>query len=101
MAQDFSKSFYQSTQWQDCRRAYIARVHGMCEHCLSKGKYNPGYIVHHKVTLTPGNINDPNITLNHEQLEYVCLDCHNEEHYGTPVTRDDVMFDSNGDVIGI
>ena len=41
----------------------------------------PGYIVHHKCYLTPETIKDPSITLNWSNLEYLCHDCHNKEHF--------------------
>ena len=82
MAKPFAKKFYNSKAWKECRKSYINSVHGLCERCLAKGIYEPGYILHHKKYLTPDNINDPYITLNHDNLEYVCLDCHNEEHIG-------------------
>ena len=80
MAKDFSKAFYGSKAWQQCRDAYIAHRKsvdgGMCENCHEV----PGYIVHHKIELTPDNINDPNITLEFENLKYDCHICHNAEH---------------------
>lgn len=36
--------------------------------------------MHHKKHLTPKNINDPEITLNWDNLELLCLDCHQKEH---------------------
>ena len=56
-------------------------------------------IVHHKIALTPENINDPNITLNWENLELLCQDCHNKEHSCTDVTAEGLAFDENGDLI--
>ena len=38
----------------------------------------PGYIVHHKVWLTPQNIDDPDVALNPANFLYVCHDCHNK-----------------------
>ena len=99
MAQDFAKPFYKSKSWQQCRKSYIMRVHGLCERCLARGLYVPGYIVHHRVMLTPSNIHDPSIALNHDMLEYMCIDCHNDEHMGSGAIRDDVMFDNEGNVI--
>ena len=99
MAQDFAKQFYKSKAWKDCRRAYILKVHGLCEECLARGEYTPGYIVHHKILLTPSNISDPSVSLNHDNLRYVCIDCHNREHMGSGALRDDVMFDEDGNVI--
>jgi len=80
MAKKWAKSFYNSKEWQECRAAYIDLVGGLCERCLEKGKVNPGYIVHHKTYLTPENINDPEVTLNFNELEYLCKECHDEEH---------------------
>jgi 5-methylcytosine-specific restriction endonuclease McrA len=55
-------------------------VGGLCERCLKKGLIVPGEIVHHKVYISPDNINDPAITLNPDNLELLCRDCHAEEH---------------------
>ena len=52
----------------------------MCERCLKKGLVVPGEIVHHKIRLSPENINDPSVTLNFDNLELLCRDCHGEEH---------------------
>lgn len=88
MAKDYAKAFYDSREWKECRKAYIARtdIHGgFCERCLKRGEFKAGVIVHHKIYLTPRNINDPSVTLNFRNLELVCRDCHSEEH--TPKTR--------------
>jgi len=92
---EWAKSFYKSKAWQDCREAYFISKHGLCERC---GR--PGLIVHHRIYLTPQNINDPNITLSFENLELLCSSCHNNEHNRKyDVVRDDVMFNSNGDLV--
>ena len=36
--------------------------------------------MHHKIRLTPENINNPEIALNWENLELLCEACHHEEH---------------------
>ena len=77
---DFSRKLYSSAQWRKCREGFIASVGGLCTRCYSKGLYNPGYIVHHKIYLEPSNINNSSITLSWDNLEYLCLDCHNAEH---------------------
>ena len=99
MSKEYSRKFYDSTKWKKCRAAYIESVNGLCQRCLKAGKYTPGYIVHHKKPITPMNINDPDITLNHKNLEYQCKTCHNIEHYGSGVTREDVKFNENGELI--
>lgn len=79
---DFAASFYKSKAWQDCRAAYVKRAGGLCERCLARGMYVPGVIVHHKTHITPNNINDPAVTLNPDNLELLCRDCHGSEHRG-------------------
>lgn len=76
-----AKQFYKSQAWAKCRAAYIASVGGLCERCLAKGLIVPGYIVHHKCYLNSENINDPSVTLNFDNLEYLCAYHHNAEHF--------------------
>jgi 5-methylcytosine-specific restriction enzyme A len=92
----WAKSFYKGKAWRQCRDAFFISRHGLCERCSG-----PGKIVHHKIYLTPDNINDPSISLNFDNLELLCQDCHNKEHHGRKATRDDVMFDSDGDLIQV
>ena len=70
MAQAFAKAFYKSKKWRKCRAAFVAsRVNidgGLCQICRDA----PGYIVHHKVWLTPENITDPDIALNPANFLY-------------------------------
>lgn len=95
-----SKPFYHSKQWLKTRDAYIKSVGGLCERCLINGKVKPGYIVHHKHYITEENINDPDITLNFNNLEYICFDCHQIEHFGkVEVLERNLRFDLNGDII--
>lgn len=64
----------------ETRKAYTKSVGGLCEECMKRGVYKAGEIVHHKTHLTPDNIDDPNITLNWNNLELVCRDCHAKIH---------------------
>lgn len=82
--QDYAEHFYKSKAWQNCRALYLKKAGGLCEHCLALGLYKRAEIVHHKTHITPENINDPNITLNHANLEALCRDCHAEAHGETP-----------------
>ena len=77
---EWAKAFYSSQAWKDCRKAYAKSKGNLCERCLTKGLITAGEIVHHKNYLTPDNIDDPNITLNWDNLELVCKNCHEEEH---------------------
>ncbi|WP_026885395.1 HNH endonuclease [Clostridium beijerinckii] len=98
MAKIFAKRFYNSKEWKKCKASYIKSVNGLCERCE-----RPGYIVHHKKGLTPNNINNPNITLNHNNLEYLCLDCHNAEHdfnrEKRSATKKGYKFNDKGELI--
>ena len=95
MARDFAKGFYNSKAWRRLSASYKKQVHGICERCGEAGTE-----VHHKIHLTPSNINDPNITLNRSNLELLCYKCHQNEHYRKKkITQDDVCFDEYGDVI--
>ena len=80
MAKDYAKGFYNSKAWQQCRDAYAASVGGLCEECLKDGIISAGDIVHHKIHITPDNINDPAVSLNWDNLELVCRSCHMKLH---------------------
>lgn len=99
MAKEFAKRFYNSKRWKKCRKSYISnRVlvdGGLCEVC----KKELGYILHHKQEITLTNINDVDITLNHCNLEYVCHDCHNDEHNKFNISRLLCDFDEDGQPI--
>lgn len=77
---EYAKEFYKSQAWKTTRDAYASHARGLCEICLAKGLYSPGEIVHHKIHITPDNINDPTISLNWDNLELVCRKCHAELH---------------------
>ena len=56
-----------------------------------------GEEVHHKIRLTTENVVDSNISINQENLELLCKDCHNDEH--RRFNKKKVQFDENGDLI--
>lgn len=95
LARDFAKKFYSRKAWKRCRKSYIAQRimidGGMCEQCHKR----PGKIVHHKRWLTPENISNPMVALNHDNLEYVCQDCHNK------IEDTEYFFDSNGQLVPV
>lgn len=80
MAREFAKAFYSSKAWQDCRNRYAAKQGHLCENCLRKGVYRPGEIVHHKIEIDPVTVNNPEVSLNPDNLELLCRDCHAERH---------------------
>lgn len=94
---EFAKKFYKSNKWKKCRTAYISTRTlidgGLCEECHEQ----IGYIVHHKIMLTPDNINNPEVSLNHDNLEYVCHSCHDKfEGHGLNKSKSTILFDEDG-----
>lgn len=77
---EFAEQFYSGTAWRETRKAYAKSRGGLCERCLARGIIRAGVIVHHKTLLTPENIGDPDVTLNWDNLELLCRDCHGAEH---------------------
>ena len=76
----FAHRFYHSKAWQDVRSFVWDRAHGLCERCLARGEYKPADVVHHKIPLSPSNMDDPDISLNPDRLIALCHECHTEEH---------------------
>ncbi len=86
---------YNCKRWKDLRE-YKKNINPFCERCLLKGKYNPAYIVHHKEYITQENYLDDNVFYNIDNLESLCLECHNKEHFSDET---DYLFDKNGNII--
>lgn len=68
---------------------------GICERCGKRGTE-----VHHKIPLTDENLDDPNISLNLDNLELLCTECHNRERKEKEGSNpNEIEFLPNGDVI--
>jgi len=93
MSSPTQTAFYHSAEWLKCRAAYIKSVGGLCERCADRGAIVPGYIVHHREWITEQNITDPNVLLSFDNLEYLCLDCHNRVHGKEKIKRYEVGSD--------
>ena len=96
---EFAEKFYKSKRWLCARSLYIeqrmAIDGGLCEECHEE----QGYIVHHKIMLTIANIDDPEVTLNPDNMMFVCKRCHDafEGHgVGKKKTKLKVRFDADG-----
>lgn len=90
---EYAKSFYKGVQWKKVSGLYMSQRHYVCERCGGVGT-----ICHHRKPVTPWNINNPDITLNMDNLECLCQECHNQEH-SAKVSR--AIFDSEGNVSGV
>ena len=94
------KQFYKSRPWLRARKDYIAKRlaidGGICEACHEE----PGLIVHHyKVWLDDVNCNDPEISLNEENFQYVCLICHNKMRDPGNAPAGRCLYGPNGEII--
>ena len=88
--------FYHSPAWRRLSRAFLQSRYYICERC---GK--PAEIAHHKRYITPDNLSDPAITLNADNLQALCRDCHNAEHFSAGgVILKGLRFTDNGDIEG-
>lgn len=90
MARDFARGFYTSKEWRQTSRAFMQSKRYVCERCGGAGE-----ICHHKIYLNPRNITNPYITLNWDNLECLCQECHNKEHM---LKRDICLFNEAGEV---
>ena len=93
MAKEFAGNFYKTAAWVSVRNAYMKRAGYLCEKCLEKGLIRPGEIVHHKIFLDEKNIKDPQITLNMDNLQLLCRECHADVHEKQEGRRYKVMAD--------
>ncbi len=73
--------WYHSPEWRVPRNAYrskrVSIDGGMCETC----KDELGYIVDHIEELNEINFNDIDIRLNEDNLQYICIQCHNKKTF--------------------
>lgn len=94
------KQFYKSKPWLRARQGYIhkrlAMDGGICELCHEE----PGYIVHHyKIWLNDINCNDPAISLNEDNFQYLCLNCHNKEKDPKVAIPGRCRYGPNGEIL--
>ena len=89
------EQFYNSRAWKKLSRAFLSNRNYLCEVC---GK--PADLSHHIEHITPSNIGNPAITLNADNLQAVCIECHNTIHYGTGgAVLSGLAFDGDGNLI--
>ena len=103
VAKDFAYAFYHSNEWAEAREAALVRDAGLCQRCLSQGLITPATMVHHIQELTPLNINDPNFTVDLDNLVSLCDLCHKKTHgwVRQGATREGLAFDTDGNLIRV
>ncbi|MBT2735146.1 HNH endonuclease [Bacillus sp. ISL-7] len=83
------KSFYASEKWINFRLGLINERGTKCSRCGERIAKSRDLIGHHKIELTPENVHDYTISLNPDQVDLVCFDCHNKDHnrFGYKATK--------------
>ncbi|KAA0547685.1 HNH endonuclease [Bacillus sp. BGMRC 2118] len=76
--------FYKSKEWKILRIKAIERDNGECQHCRLKGKVTTRHTINDRCKPTKMDVNHikpvreyPHLALTLENLEYLCIDCHN------------------------
>lgn len=104
---EIAKKFYNSAKWRKLRKWYIEQpeITGLCERCLSSGRYEAGIILDHIIEINIDNINNPDITLNPDNLQFLCLFHHNRKTFTNadkePTVTDGYYFDKHGQFVPI
>ena len=88
-----NSGFYSGRAWRRVSAAYMSSKNYVCERC---GK--PAVICHHKKWLNDTNVNDPKIALSFDNLEALCLECHNAEHGSK---HDVAVFNDAGELVTV
>lgn len=74
--QDKLVKFYQWCEWRKMRLEALERDHYECQICKRKGRYRRAQNVHHIKEVK----SRPDLALTLDNLESVCIKCHNEIH---------------------
>lgn len=97
VAKEGALEFYGSRKWKRCRKNYLS-IHPICERCNKLGIVKRAEIVHHKIYLDTPSYKDPELSLNFDNLEALCFDCHQAEHHRGKDCRDELYFDADGNL---
>jgi 5-methylcytosine-specific restriction endonuclease McrA len=96
MAKEWAKALYHSRAWQPIRKQAMIRDGFTCRICGARATE-----VDHIKELTPDNISDRNISLNINNLQALCHNCHTKktmEDKGKKISDcdDSFYFDADG-----
>lgn len=109
MSYGYRKQFYHSKVWNQVRKNIWLKQNLLCNRCglpvyvdgisdyIPKENRRIG-IVHHKIYLDNINVYDDNIALDEDNLEGICITCHNKEHFKTNGIRNNYLFDDDGNI---
>lgn len=97
MSRSIDESFYKSKTWQRVQRSYMQSANYLCERCYKNGLTEPARFVHHKQHLTAADLKKPEKLYGFDNLEALCFECHNKEHFGRQNKRYEI--DKQGKLI--
>lgn len=89
LTEEQRRSFYNSMDWRNKREAIKARDHYECAQCRREGKvaldiYEPNKNGRKKIKLVVHHIKEleynPELALEDDNLETLCVECHNKIH---------------------
>ena len=81
--QDKVVKFYQWSAWRKLRQQALKRDNYECQTCKRIGKYSKAQNVHHLKEVKQY----PKLALTLDNLECICINCHNKEHERLEKTR--------------
>ena len=95
MGREVRKWFYNSKAWRATRQQALFRDGYTCQICGARATE-----VHHLIELDNENIHDQNISLNLDNLQSLCHDCHAritwQQKYGRKDCDKKYYFDDDG-----
>ena len=89
----WQKKFYNSEEWKEVRNAVRNREQMRCQMC---GRFIHGKsIVDHIIEIEPNNRNRKSITLNPDNCQLLCIECHNRKTFGDIDVIDYILENRN------
>ena len=110
MSYGVRRKFYNSKLWKQVKNNVWLKQNLLCNRC-GKPVYVDGIseyipkedriigIVHHKEYLTEANLEDDLVAINEDNLEGLCIDCHNDIHKSSKGLRKEYKFDEYGNIV--
>ncbi|MGF3103663.1 HNH endonuclease [Rossellomorea sp. DUT-2] len=81
--------FYNCRKWRNLRKKALERDNNECQRCKRKGKVTLTSLqVHHKKEVKT----HPQLALSMENLETLCIHCHNDEHDRLEINKKKSFF---------
>lgn len=76
----WQRKFYRDPAWEAVRVFVMDRADLRCESCGRLDDGTSQFVVDHIVEIDEKNKDDWNITLNPQNLQWLCADCHAKKH---------------------